>query len=308
MQPIVIIGGSGFIGQSLLKLYDSDERAKLHILLRDIESVGGIDLSRVNIIKGDLTNEKSLDALLQPEAIVINLAFLEGADKSTNLKAINVLIKKCKSVGIKRFLHCSTSSVYGAVKETVITEETECHPKKNYEITKYEIENLLKNESLNNFELVIVRPTSVFGSSGKNLIKYVESLKTGNPIINYLRACLYWKRRMNLVSVETVASSIKYLSESNNMSKQEVFIVSADDVEKNNFYDIEKHIRKYLHINKYIIPILHIPSVFLKVVLWMRGRSNINPNSVYSNKKLYEFGFIPPKDFIESLYSYIKNQ
>ena len=308
MQPVVIIGGSGFIGRSLLKLYNNNERSSLKVLLRNVESLNDIDLSGINVILGDLTLEKSLDALIMPRAIVINLAFLENSDKSANLKAINNLIKKCKSVGIKRFLHCSTSSVYGSVKEVEIDEETPCNPKSDYEVTKFEIENLLRKESCNNFELIIVRPTCVFGQEGKNLIKFIDAVKTGNPILNYFRACLFYKRRMNLVPVETVSSSIKYLSELINLNKEEIFIVSADDEEINNFHDVEIYIREFLNVRNYIIPIFPLPLMFLKIVLWIRGRSNILPNTIYSNEKLYNTGFVKKNNFVEKLREFVSNQ
>ena len=307
MQPIVIIGGSGFIGKSLLNLYETNDATNIYLLVRNPKSIDVITKPGIKIIQGELTDETSISALIQPEAIVINLAFIKDADKAINFKALEILIKKCKSIGIKRFLHCSTSSVYGASKETIITEETICNPKTNYEITKYELEQYLINESFNSFELVILRPTSIFGQNGKNLIKFINSIEKGNPILNYLRACIYWKRRMNLVSVETVASAIKYLSESNKIKQQEIFIVSEDNDEKNNYFDIEKILRKYLCVNNYIIPILPIPNIILELLLWARRRSNIKSNTIYSNKKLLKQGFVPPKNFIDSLKSYINS-
>ena len=305
MNPIVIIGASGFIGESLLNLYNLKSNADIHLLTRNIEIFKEFDNSTIKIIQGDLTNEKSLNGLIQHGAIVINLAFLEGSDKSTNLNAIKNLVNKCKSVGIKRLLHCSSSSVFGATKEQYITEETSCCPLTEYEVTKYEIEELLKQESSGCFELVIVRPTSVFGPKGKNLIKFIKSIENGNSILNYLRVCLYWKRRMNLVSVETVASAIKFLSESNKIFKQEIFIISQDDDERNNYYDIEKYVRKFMYVGKYVIPVLPIPPIVLKSLLWVRRRSNIEINTIYSNNKLYETGFESPTSLIDSLQKFI---
>lgn len=303
----MIIGASGFIGRSLLELYGNDRKYNIYVLLRNVESIAALGVKNVKIIQGDLTNEKSLDALIQPGATVINLAFLEESDRLTNLNAMSTLVNKCKSIGIKRFLHCSTSSVYGRIKDKYVTEETKCNPKSVYEKTKLEIEKLLIREATT-FDLIIVRPTSVFGKNGKNLIKFVENVKTGNPILNYIRASFYWKRRMNLVSVETVASSIKYLSESKKLNGVETFIVSEDDVGRNNFYDIEKCIRKYLGVNNYKIPVCPIPYVVLRAILWLFNRSSSNPNTIYSNQKLANFGFEKTKPFIEALEHYVDGQ
>ena len=307
MQPIVIIGGSGFIGQYLLKLYTKEVLSNIYILMRNIENLPSDILNSANIIVGDLKNKKTLDKLIQPNSIIINLAFIQNDSENKNLSFIKILVDKCKSVGIKRFVQCSTCSVYGSINEIDITEDTVCNPKSEYEIVKHEIEKILFKE-LHSTDLVIVRPTSVFGAGGKNLEKFIKSIVNGAPIINYLRACLFWKRAMNLVYVETVAQAIKYLSETDAINGQELFIVSQDDDEKNNFYDIERELRKYLGVEEYYIPILPVPSIILKILLWLRHRSNFEPNTRFSNRKLCKLGFKPTQNLQESLYSYIKNR
>ena len=99
MQSIVIIGGTGFIGRSLLKLYGNNEDYKIHILIRDVNNID-IDIESMQVVQGDLTDEKSLDKLIQPGSIVINLAYISGGNKDINLKAIRVLVEKCKQVGV----------------------------------------------------------------------------------------------------------------------------------------------------------------------------------------------------------------
>ena len=89
---------------------------------------------------------------------------------------------------------------------------------------------------------------------------------------------------------------------------QEVFIVSSDNETENNFFDIEKLVRKYLKAKDYVIPILPIPSEILRFILWLRYRSNIKTNKNFSSKKLYDLGFYPPNSFKESLREYIENE
>ena len=307
MQPLIIIGASGFIGHSLLMLFGRNINYKIRIISRDVKKFTGIDVDGIEIIQGDLLNKTTLDALIEPGAIVINLAYLDNSDKFTNLNVITNLVDNCKSTGIKRLIHCSTCSVYGNVKNNIVTEEVSCKPKTEYERTKYEIEKLLIKEAINNFELIILRPTSVFGSNGKNLLKCVQSFEYGNPITNYLRACIYSKRRMNIVSVDTVASSIKYLSELKINNQQEVFIISEDDEVKNNYYDIEYMLRKYMHIKHYIIPIIPLPNYFLRLILMLRFRSNSNPYKIYSSNKIRKLGFNPPQSLEQSLKSYVED-
>ena len=72
---------------------------------------------------------------------------------------------------IKRLIHCSTAVVAGRVNDNIVTEQTECNPRTEYEKTKYQIEQILTQKARNHFPLTILRPTAVFGENGKNLLK-----------------------------------------------------------------------------------------------------------------------------------------
>jgi nucleoside-diphosphate-sugar epimerase len=173
----------------------------------------------------------------------------------------------------------------------VITESTPPDPRADYELTKLEIERVLTEEARNAFELVILRPTAVFGPRGRNLVKLAASLLGGNPVQNYVRSCLHGRRKMNLVGVGNVVAAIRFVAKVHVTRTAETFIVSDDDEKLNNYRDVESILIKRLGCNNYVVPPPALPSALLKVILKISGRSNINPHRVYSGAKLTNAGF-----------------
>ena len=116
-------------------------------------------------------------------------------------------------------------------------------------------------------EVIMLRPTAVFGSGGKNLVKLVNDLRCRSKLYNYLKSCLYQRRSMNLVSVETVADSIKYFIKSPQAYDHEVFIVSDDEYPENNFIDVERQLKNALGIPDYRLKRIDLPLMTLATLL-----------------------------------------
>jgi nucleoside-diphosphate-sugar epimerase len=112
---------------------------------------------------------------------------------------------------------------------------------------------------------------------------------------------------MNLVSVETVADSIKYFIKSQKTFEHEVFIVSDDEYPENNFIDVERQIRNALGIPDYRLKRIDLPLMTLATILRLTRKTNINPLRRYSCEKLLRCGFRKKSTFIENLKAYAKD-
>ena len=141
------------------------------------------------------------------------------------------------------------------------------------------------------FQLVIIRPTAIYGPGVKNLMKLANELARGNAFLCYLRSSLFNRRKMNLVSIENVIQAIQYLAFIGKDIDGEIFIVSDDDQPMNNYQDVEKCLRRNLEVKDFSIPIIPLPEIFLSIALSALRRSNVNPSRVYSSKKLETFGY-----------------
>lgn len=287
MTTLVIIGASGFIGKHLISVLAGRMDIEIRVLVHRNRARHDENIS---FIEGDLLKPDSLDLLLKKNCTVINLAYLA----QDNIKAIENLATACAKNKVGRVIHCSTAVVAGRTKNNWVTEDTLCTPISEYEQTKLRMEAVLLERALGKFDVSILRPTAVFGQEGKNLLKLANELMLENSWVNYVRSCLFNRRRMNLVCVENVVAALIFLIDAVNID-QEVFIISDDDSLANNYRDIENRLLTKFG-KSYLIPRIYIPEFILSGLLSLAGKSNINPSIKYSDKKLVALGFNKPQN------------
>jgi nucleoside-diphosphate-sugar epimerase len=291
LEKIFIIGITGFIGQHLSRELKKSE----HVLIKGLTRKSYSELKEKNknieYIQGDLLNLEKIAEHIEQDSIVINLAYLSDQTTDKNLQGINNLLDICVYKKIKKFIHCSTAVVAGRVKSDIIAEQTKCHPVNEYEKTKYQIEQVIIEKAHNQFPVTILRPTAVFGENGKNLLKLANEIKRGNCFLSYLKTCLYQKRKMNLVAIDNVVAALKFLINFEQRSGKEVFIISDDDNENNNFQYIKTFLSFRLKSNYPDLPFIPFPIVFLSLLQRLFKKSSTNPLQIFSNQKLFQAGF-----------------
>ena len=154
------------------------------------------------------------------------------------------------------------------------------------------------------FDVVILRPTSVFGPRGEAVNKLASDLATGSRLRNYLKSCLFDRRKMNLVHIANVVASILFLMPRTEHFGGEVFIVSDDDSPINNFADVERFLMQEFRAPHYSLPRLLMSPCLLVFLLRCLGRNNINPHCYYVQDKLESLGFTKPVSFENGLTEY----
>ncbi len=162
----LITGVTGFIGKKLAG--ELSKREKIRVLVRNT-NYGN---EKVDIAVGDLLNRRSLEKATQKIDTVYHLAGLVGGDEISykNFEEINVigtknLIDACVKNNVKRFVLVSSVAVMG--KAINGDESTICKPDTNYGKSKLMAERLVKSYS-KKIEIVIIRPTFVYGPGQKN--------------------------------------------------------------------------------------------------------------------------------------------
>ncbi|HOW53914.1 MAG TPA: NAD-dependent epimerase/dehydratase family protein [Syntrophorhabdaceae bacterium] len=306
LKTIAVTGATGFIGTHLLDKLKNYKNVQIRALIHKDHLAGTFDTSSIAVIEGDLLDQGSLKHFPTRGSTVVNLVYLKGRSGEENLSAVDNLGAACAEAGIKRLIHCSTAVVVGRVPENIINEETKCNPINDYEIEKLEIEKLLIEKYSGLFEIVILRPTAVFGPGGRNLLKMADHISHGNRVINYVRSCLYNKRKMNLVSVENVVNALGFLISCKKIGiNPEIFIISDDEDLSNEYRKIEISMLRSFRKKDYFIPVVPIPLFVLGSILKFSGRTNCNPLTVYSCSKLVGEGFIKKRPFQEGLIDFI---
>lgn len=292
-KVVAIVGASGYIGRHVVEELRRLGGYKIKLLARPIgQSQMGIGFDAcVEVFKGDLREPESLRGFLEPNCTVVNLVYLWGAGEAANLQVAANLIEACKAAKVKRLIHCSTAAVVGRATGDLITEDTLCNPVTEYGVTKRKVEQAIIVGGQGYFDVAILRPTSVFGPEGDPLQKLAGDIVTGSRLGNYLKSCLFGKRRMNLVSVANVVGAIVFMMRREEDLGGEIFVVSDDDSPSNNFADVEKFLMREFRIDGYVLPRIPLPLSVLALLLGMMGRNNINPRCNYSSNKLKYLGF-----------------
>jgi len=298
-QIISITGATGFLGRNLLKRLMQQGNSRVRVLIHKNQLPQEFVDSGVEIFSGDLMAPDTIDRFILPGSTVINLVYFRSGSKQENLAAIDHLIRACERRKIKRLIHCSTARVSGRVNSSPLTEKSLCRPISDYATTKLEIENtILKNE--HPFEIIILRPTAVFGPGGLNLVQFVHDLRNNSRLVNYIRSCLLGASQQNLVYVDNVVSAILFLLLTPLNNRREIFIISDDDSPINNYRQVEKFLFKCFNWQDYPLPHPMLPLPVLTCLANILNKSD-NPASKYDCLKILSQGLRKPVPFEEGL-------
>ena len=306
VHTVAITGASGYIGKHLVAQLRQLGDVRIKVLSRSnrrlTDQIGYG--AGVEVTVGDLHLPASLHGFLEPDCTVVHLAYLQSGGEAENLRATATLVEACKSAGVRRLIHCSTAAVVGRTSDDTVTEDTPCKPYSEYGITKLKIEQAILEACESGFDVVILRPTSVFGPEGGSLKKLVADLIARKNFRNYLKSCLFGKRRMNLVHVDNVVAAIIFTIRYKTSFGGAIFIVSEDDNPKNNFAHVEQFLIRKLNAEVYQLAPVSLPLELLALLLKVLGRNNLNPRCNYDPRKLLELGFQRPADFEIGLENY----
>lgn len=308
MRLVCVTGAGSFIGRHLLDSLSTHDDNLVKAMARDGSSLRAVAARNrgISIFEGDLLDPGSLQGFVENGCAVVNLAYLRKGAADDNLRATKNLLASCEASRIRRFIHCSTAVVVGRTDERTITEDTPCNPLDEYERTKLAIEKMVIASASGRFEYIILRPTAVFGKGGKNLAKLVYDLRHGGRLLNYAKACVFGRRRMNLVCVENLMGAIGFALTDDRM-RNETFIVSDDEDAANNFRDVESLLARGLGCPRLPVPPIALPLCLLRGLLASAGRTNVEPRRIYDGSKLGRFGYRKPVNFLQGLEDFIES-
>jgi len=174
-KEVLVTGGCGFIGSEVTKQL-SDFGAKITII--DNLSSGKEEyikkISNVSLINSDLNDKEKIHDLVKEKDYVINLAALPFIPDSyfypneffeTNVNTtINLALAVSKEKRIKRFVHISSSEIYGSARHIPMDENHPTTPQSTYAVSKLAGERVVFTmHKEHNIPAVIIRPFNSFG-------------------------------------------------------------------------------------------------------------------------------------------------
>lgn len=181
MKKILITGADGFIGSHLAEKLAKKKNFKIFALVQ-YNSLGSngwlenIDLKirrKINIVSGDIRDKKFVNTLTRNKDIICHLAALISIPYSyyspyayvdTNINGTLNLLESSLENNVKKFIHTSTSEVYGNAQFTPIDEKHPINAQSPYAATKVAADQLV-NSYRDTFGLntITLRPFNTFG-------------------------------------------------------------------------------------------------------------------------------------------------
>ena len=289
-QRVFVTGATGFLGRHLLPIL-SEARISVRALARGAAGRELPAVPDVEWVSGDLMEVSTFAPQLAGCHTLVHLAFPSGAPAAEQIRSARSLAHAAVTSGVHRIVHCSTAIVAGRTRERVVNERTRCEPRGKYEETKLLIEQVFQDETRGRAQLAILRPTAVFGPGGRNVVKIADQLRRNGALANWLRAALFGRRRLNLVSVSNVVEALVFLVRRTQSEPTDVFIVSDDDDPANNYEDVVALLRAQLGLRAARPPTLHVPVSGLSLLLRVLGRSSVDPDRIYDSSKLRDAGY-----------------
>ena len=174
-KNVLITGGCGFIGSEIVKQLSQLEA---NVTIIDNLSSGKEKyiqgLNNVNLINADILDEDVVKTAVKDKEYIINnvaLPFIpDSYDKprkffDVNVNAtINLVLSAIRERNVKRFVHISSSEIYGTAKTTPMDENHVTLPQSTYAVSKLAGERVVFTmHKEHNLPAVIIRPFNSFG-------------------------------------------------------------------------------------------------------------------------------------------------
>lgn len=233
---LLLTGATGFVGSALQHCLIADGSYNITIAIRNVQQQS----NKVRTVKiDDITADTDWTDALQDIDVVIHTAARvhvmddKSTDPLTEFRKVNVegtlnLARQAADSGVKRFIFISSIKVNGEGTKIgkPYTEGSKPNPADPYGISKYEAEQgLLKLAETTPLEVVIIRPTLVYGENVKgNFHSLMKWTYKGVPLpIGGIKQNL-----RSLVYVDNLVDFIITCIEHKD-AKNEVFLISDDD-------------------------------------------------------------------------------
>lgn len=192
MKKIFITGGAGYVGNVLVpQLLEEGYIVTIYDILFFGKETLPTNNKNLTVIKGDIRDIEKIKKHMINQDIVLHLACIsndpsfsldENLSKTINYDCFEDIVLSAKESKVKRFIYCSSSSVYGVAKVPEVTEKTPLVPLTLYNKYKGLCEPLLFKHISKDFTGVVIRPATVCGYSPRMRLDLSVNILTNYAI------------------------------------------------------------------------------------------------------------------------------
>ncbi len=181
---LLVTGGAGFIGSNFVKkvLAKGLSADGYKVTVLDALTYAGNKKNfppdiwnnpNFTFIKGNILDRDLVHRIMHSQDTVVHFAAYTHIDRSidlsdpfidTDFKGTHILLEAARHTGIKRFIHISTSEVYGSAMYAPMDEEHPIKPQSPYAAAKAGADRLVYSYCMTyNLPCVIIRPFNNYG-------------------------------------------------------------------------------------------------------------------------------------------------
>jgi len=272
IKNILITGGGGYAGTVLT---DYLVKKNYRITVYDKFLYGNYlnKNKNVKIFNKDILDYKSFSKACKNVDAVLHLACISndpgfdlkpGLSKKINFDCFEKLVQISKNSGVKRFIYCSTSSVYGVSRSKNIKEDHPLKPLTDYNKYKGLCEPILFKYADENFITVVARPATLCGYSPRCRLDITVNILTNHAFHNKeIKIFGGNQKRPNLHIKDMCRAYLKLIKSSPKKVQKEVFNIGFRNLKVKQIAKIvKKTVEKFFkkHGNKHAINLTYTPS------------------------------------------------
>jgi nucleoside-diphosphate-sugar epimerase len=178
-MQVLITGATGFTGGHLARTL-AGRGYRVRALVRQPDRAEELVTAGVEPVTGDFGDPASLrravadcDVIYHLAAVYRQAGISPAVYRAVNTDAVGALMLAAIEAGVPRFVHCSTVGVHGDIEHPPADEDAPFRPGDVYQETKLAGERLAHETAARRggIELVVVRPTGIYGPGDRRLLK-----------------------------------------------------------------------------------------------------------------------------------------
>jgi nucleoside-diphosphate-sugar epimerase len=194
LENVLITGGAGYVGSRLTpQLLGAGYTVTVYDKLYFGKQFLPLDHPGLTLIEGDIRDTEQLTRAFRGIDSVLHLACIsndasfdldENLSKTINLDAFEPMVIAARKAGVRRFVYCSSSSVYGVSDAPEVTEDHPLVPLTLYNKFKGMCEPLLFKHQSDDFTTVTIRPATVCGYAPRCRLDLSVNILTNHAVNN----------------------------------------------------------------------------------------------------------------------------
>ena len=183
MTNIIVLGGSGFVGKSLLQKLES-KKFKVKVMVNSSKIK-----NKFKKFHGDILDKKTFENQIKNGDIIINLVGQYNGHISNfidlNIKGGLNLLESCKGKKNIKIILISSIDAYGENMHYASKEKDKSSPQNNYGLIKLLAEKMYENfANIHGLDVIVLRLSNLYGPNKKNglILNILKAIKKNGTI------------------------------------------------------------------------------------------------------------------------------